>query len=535
MARSNTQQQPKSIPPVAVIECRGWRWQDGGEVKEFAWGQQRDAFQTTQAFLDAGIVAWGVKNDYPETLLEAIIAAPTARKVMANTATMVAGAGWETKSIDGNTAREKEAKSRLEAIGFSRAFIKQVAIDLSRFQGFCVQIARNNGNLYSLAYTALYRMRVGMPKDLDPETPASMFALSADWRRLDSALQPKKAEYIAATPTWLPKFEPGGTANLSLYYDFERDPYSDYYPIPEVESVRDSMTVESNTNAFQANYTKNGMVASGHVAIPFVPSFPPKDGALDPRDETELSRKLNQFKKEVTGVRAAGQLLVTVYNPNMVDKNGNPAGSVRIDPPIQESNEKKFLELQTHARQSLFTALGVVSTDLYGLSAATGFSSQAEMLHTAFAITDALNIQPKRQILLDFGNAMLAELGYPDCELVIENVVPVPTKHGVEYVDAGILTPNEVRGELGFAEILEDEQPGGNPAQEALKNTVGADNAIAAMLEKVNAGLITAKQARAFLALRYGYSETDPLILVMFPDPVAAVPPTEPTPQFRRK
>jgi hypothetical protein len=122
---------------------------------------------------------------------------------------------------------------------------------------------------------------------------------------------------------------------------------------------------------------------------------------------------------------------------------------IRFVQPIQDNNDKKFLEVLKSVGQTCLVGLRVVAGELYGLQSLGGFTSQSEHLLAAYELTEKKVIAPKRSVLLRFLNRIAADMGL-DVLVALKPAPPVSRLLTQEMVAAGVVTVDELRQAVGL-------------------------------------------------------------------------------------
>lgn len=513
---------------VSVMEYDG-----AGNVRHLAWKEEGGWQNASPKWQKAEIVAFGKDNTYPDWVLFNYINCGTLRIVADKLAQMIAGSGFVVvTNLDANAEeRVKLASDYLALIGVNQQLIELLAQDAALMNAIAAQVVKQaNGNKpAAVKHTPLHTVRAARPDVKDPNQAVANFWISFDWTKVDPKLKPRRKEDESAKPESIaayPARQPGEETILpkrSLYYARRPNPASDFYALPDCESGKNEMRVEISTGEYLANYVDNGMSSSAIMKVPFEPYDPAKeDGSLSDADAARKESIRKEIATQLSGKKRAGQITVVFWNPAKVDDQGRPTGIPTFEKPIEEGNDRKYLEGAKDSRERLRSVLGVVDPQLFGFTSPSGFSNDAQRLRLAQGLLDTLTVAPKRNLIVGFINEMLIQGGFPDCTVQIENTVLVENEVSIDAVREGIVTKNEARENMGYAP-LEEEQESGNPAQEANRYTVGVTNAIIALLKDVKAGLIDPLIARNILIDQMGLSPEQAEKLT--PDTIVIVPP----------
>lgn len=395
-------------------------------------------------------VPWGTHepyaNLYPRKLEELYLRSGYFRRIADDKAEQVRGEGL---LLEG--PRAPEAQAWLHELGLTDDALEALAFDLSLFNGCALQVVWQRGGQRpaQVQPQRLAQVRVARPTPGQPHHPG--YYLSANWAALNAQGRLRFRHTPDALPVYVPAYSPAQAhQGRQLLLAAKYSPVAQHYPLPEAESVYEELALAADVVAFQRRYVQNGMVASAIAYVPFVPEESLPGGSLSPHDQQRMEARRQQLAQELTGNLRAGQVSIIWFNPHLTDRNGNPVGVPRIERPVEERNDQKFIEVQRESRQSFLTGLGVVSGEVFGIPSAGGFSSQADLLTVANDLSYQKTIRPKQDILLRVVRTLLAAGGYPGVQPSIANPLPVVHRITPQMVQMGIFTPNEFREAYGY-------------------------------------------------------------------------------------
>jgi len=429
-----------------------YRQANGRYTAYSSWPEEQTAPQGGAAFdfrwRKAPFVPWGMsphENLYPLKIESLYLRSPYFRRITDDKAEQLQGDGLQFTG-DGAAL----AQAWLADTGFTEETLEALAFDLALYNGCALQVIWNRGltQVVGLHHTKLANLRAGKPGSNSGAPEAYYY--SADWQVVNTLGQLRSKRYNEYAPVALPVYAPGKPANTQVLYGRMYSPVTDYYPLPDAESVFEELSLGTDVVGFQRRYVENGMVSSAIVYVPFAPEQTAPGEDLSEHDRTQLDRKRRQIMEDLTGNLKAGQLSIIWFNPYLTDKDGQPTGVPRIERPVEEKNDEKFIEIQRESRQAFLTGLGVVSGELYGIPKPGGFSSQAEMLLTAHELTYTKLIRPKQEVVLRMLKRLLRDAGYPGVELHVKARQPVAQRLTPEMVAAGIFSADEFRAAYGY-------------------------------------------------------------------------------------
>lgn len=393
-------------------------------------------------------VPWGLEppyeNSYPVKIEELYLRSSYFRRISDDKAEQIRGSGLSLAGPEATSLRRY-----FDELGLGDAVLETAAYDLALFNGFALQLIWNRARtrVVRVAPQKISRVRVARP---DASGQVTAYYLSSDWRAVNRHGKPRLSRLEDHAPLRLPAYDPERPAPRQLLFAAKYSPVTDYYPLPEAESVYEELSLGADVVGFQRRYVQNGMVSSAMVYVPFVPEESAPGQELTEADRNRMEAKRKQIVEDLTGKMKAGQLSIIWFNPYLTDKDGRPTGVPRIEKPVEEKNDAKFIEVQQESRQSFLTGLGVVAQELYGIPSAGGFSSQSEMLLTANELTYNKLIRPKQNVLLEALRRLARDAGFRRVEIGIHNPLPVSYRLTPEMVRAGIFTADEFRSAYGY-------------------------------------------------------------------------------------
>ncbi len=431
-------------PPLPTVETL----QIGSPQEQYSWREEvTPTADARHRWRKADFIPWGsdpeFDNLYPQKIESLYLRSGYFRRITDDKADQIAGEGL---SIEGPGA---EACKRLFAqIGLSQPAIEQAAYDLALFNGLAFEVIWNRAHtqVVRVEPLKLSRIRVAKPD----EKGESAYYYSDDWRVVNRRGSLLSQIYEHYQPLRIAAYAPTGASAKQLLYAHKYSPVTDYYPLPDAESVYEELSLGADVTAFQRRYVSNGMVSSAIVYVPFVAETTTPGEELSDTDRQRMERKRRQIVDDLTGNMKAGQLSIVWFNPYLTDNNGQPVGVPRIEKPVEEKNDEKFIAIQQESRQAALTGLGVVSRELYGIPSSGGFSSQSELLITAHELTYNKLIRPKQQVLLRAIQRLATDAGFPKVTLSINAPQPITARITPEMVKAEIFTADEFRAAYGY-------------------------------------------------------------------------------------
>lgn len=156
-----------------------------------------------------------------------------------------------------------------------------------------------------------------------------------------------------------------------------------YFSNPSYISALPYCELENELANYYVNHIKNGL-SFGHII---------NVNGGQPESEEQKEKFDKQIKRQLTGSTNAGKVLIS-YNDNK-----ETATTVEA---LEVSNaHEQYTFLTEEAQNKICVAHKVVSGAILGINKATGFSSDAEQIETAFNETYLSVIQPKQEMIID--------------------------------------------------------------------------------------------------------------------------------------
>lgn len=434
-------------------------------VSQFNWGEEIPPQEYTYA-RDGAIVIWGeerpYRNRYPDKILDMYLKNANYRRIVEDTAQGIAGLELVCEGPQAD-----QLQDMLHTIGVTTSYVKNLALQMAIFNGVASGLIWTKGTASGLSSTKLHsvkplrvsQLRAAVPRSDSPIGDVSGYWLAADWRKVTdyslTALQNN-----AYKPKFFPLYSPHNTRESSeVIYTIAPNPLTDYYPIPDAQSVYTELVIDNEITAFQANYIANGMVSSGIIYYPYRPKQTPQNAEkLSSDDENELRKVKSDLQKQLSGTRNSGKMTFIAYDPTIggVSSNGQrtPIRPEFINP-VDTNNDEKFIKMTDINREKMLTGLGVISQELVGISKKSGFTSQSELLVSAEKLTEQKVYAPKRDVILKHINQIVGIIGL-DAYVTITPRRTFSQPYTVEMVTNGLISVNEWRESMGLATLNED-------------------------------------------------------------------------------
>jgi hypothetical protein len=273
-----------------------------------------------------------------------------------------------------------------------------------------------------------------VPNEVDENGVINSYWYSYDWSDL--------RKY---PPTQIPVFVQGTTEKKTVFVIKEYSINDFYFARPSYYSGLNYAELEEQISVYCVNHIKNGLSA-GHI-------INVNEGVTDDEVKTQFERNII---KKWTGANNANKFILSF--------NSNKDNATTIETITIADAHQQYQFLTEEARKQLLTAHKVVSGAILGIQTATGFSSNADEIETAFTETMLNVITPMQNALTD----------------------------GFEYV----LGQNKITLELYFEDLRTDGVE--NNLNQSSYNGAQISSAVE-ILQNVKDGILTKEQAMVFL------------------------------------
>jgi hypothetical protein len=232
-----------------------------------------------------------------------------------------------------------------------------------------------------------------VPNEVDENGVINSYWYSYDWSDL--------RKY---PPTQIPVFVQGTTEKKTVFVIKEYSINDFYFARPSYYSGLNYAELEEQISVYCVNHIKNGLSA-GHI-------INVNEGVTDDEVKTQFERNII---KKWTGANNANKFILSF--------NSNKDNATTIETITIADAHQQYQFLTEEARKQLLTAHKVVSGAILGIQTATGFSSNADEIETAFTETMLNVITPMQNALTDGFEYVLGQ-NKITLELYFENLRP---------------------------------------------------------------------------------------------------------------
>lgn len=341
-----------------------------------------------------GWVNWGRRNDYPDLILGLYSQSPTLSACVNFCVTALIGGGvdYEAMRADGVQLAPNYR------YGYNE-LIRRCAFDYTLFGGFALQVVKNrDGRTYSIYHQPFNSVRSG---ERDSDGVVTDYYICRDWTAT-SKYPPVKIPSLT--------MRDDGEWNLKAgqVYLLVPDTFSalgDYYPTPSWHAALGPVQTEVEMVKYDLRTASNLFCPAGALSLPPAES--------DEQKQAILKSVQDMF----AGSDNAQQLLVSFRN----DSEDEPIKFT----PFESQKDKVDLYGDANDRtvDRILSSFGIPSRALIGLPLGNvGFSSEAAILESAFALYNTLRGNDNRNAVVGVMNECLTHNGV-NVELVLKPLV----------------------------------------------------------------------------------------------------------------
>lgn len=337
-----------------------------------------------------GYVNWGIKNNYPNILLDLYNMSTTHRACINFGVQSILGNGvdFDAMKLNGDEVVPNYYQSWDD-------FIKEIALDYMLYGSYAVQIIMNkDGRTFSFWHMPLDKVRW---TEYDEDGQILQYMISNDW----TALGQNPPFAIDAFDMREDSTIERGKPYLYVYRQYS--PSMTYYTQPHYQAGIKSIQSEIEYINYDLRTTVNNFVPSGMLVLNEV--------------ETDEQRQaiLNNITNTFQGSNNANSVLVTFRNnvdeqkPEFIPFAAN-SGNINL---YESANERTV--------SRILAAHQIPNASLVGMPdiGATGFASEADKLETAYQLYNKLTGNANRMAVIRTLNQMFKMNGV-DTEIVMK-------------------------------------------------------------------------------------------------------------------
>lgn len=338
-----------------------------------------------------GWVNWGVKNNYPNLMLDLYNQSPTHRACINFAVQSIVGNGvdYESMQIDGSQIVPNYQMSWDE-------LIRDLALDYILYGSYAIQIIRNkDGKTFSYWHMPLDKVRWS---EYDEDGQITSYWISNDW----TALGQNPPFEIDAFDMREDSIIESGKPYLYVYRQYT--PTMQYYTQGHYQAGIKSIQSEIEYVNFDLRTTVNNFIPSGMLVLNEVETDEERQGIV------------NNITKMFQGSENANSLMITFRNN--VDENKPefiPFTSSK------NSNVNVYADANTRTVSRILAAHQIPNASLVGMPDVgnSGFASEADKLETAYQLYNKLTGNANRMAVVKTLNMMFKMNGI-DVEVVMK-------------------------------------------------------------------------------------------------------------------
>ena len=361
-------------------------------------------------------------NLYPQFLIDLYYSSSISAAIINATAEMISG---KDIIIEDEEDRDLEARVKLQHF-LDRAnsnetlheVLVKASFDFKLQGGFALNIvwSKDRTQIAEVYHLDVSKLRCARPDELGKTTG---YYISSDW----SNTRQNKPYYVPAFNT-----NDRTSPNQILYTGLYSPNMNSYY-IPDYVSCNNWSLLDARISEYHLNNVSSGF--SGSFMVNFSNGIPTQEERF--QIEQSLADKF-------TGQNNAGKFILTFSD----DKTRTP----EIQAISPSDLDKQYLALQELLTSNILSGHRVTSKTLMGLDSANGFSSNADELNAAsnfYHNTVVVGFQSQILKVLH----KIFKVNNMDMPVQFVQMKPITTKFTNQDL-AAVLTPNEIREEMGY-------------------------------------------------------------------------------------
>lgn len=337
-----------------------------------------------------GWVNWGVKNNYPNLMLDLYNMSTTHRACINFGVQSILGNGVDTDAmgVDGTQVVPNYAETWDD-------LIKNIALDYMLYGSYAIQIIRNkDGKTYSFWHLPLDKVRWS---EYDEDGQIMSYWISNDW----TALGQYPPFEIQAFDMRDDSVIEGGKPYLYVYRQYS--PAMTYYTQPHYQAGIKSIQSEIEYINYDLKTTVNGFVPSGMLVLNEVETDEERQGII-----SNVTRMF-QGSDNANSVLVTFRSNVDEQNPQFVPFAAN-SGNINLYASANERTVSRILAAHQIPNASLVGMPDVGNS---------GFASEADKLETAYQLYNKLTGNANRMAVIKTLNQMLKMNGV-DVEVIMK-------------------------------------------------------------------------------------------------------------------
>ena len=301
--------------------------------------------------------------------------------------------------------------------------LKKMVQDAQIFGEFSFQVIKNrDGSLNSLVHLP---KQMVVPSIENDEGEIEDYWYSRKWS------DRRKEKYV---PEAFPAFGLTNTRQTEIYVAKEYTAGNEYFGTPDYLAGLQYAQMEEEISNMAVSSIQNGLSAGYIINIPNGDNY----------SDEEKAAFETQVKKKLTSSSNASNFIIS-FNGLDVEITVTPF-------PVNANIHKQWDFLTLEAKNQLMTAHRVISPSLVGLSSASGFANEADMMDIAEKQLVKRVIAPKQQFILEAIEEVLVQFDI-NLDLIFK-----PLTQEEEMVKEEIVAEDDKVQENASKEVLEVEE-----------------------------------------------------------------------------
>ena len=280
----------------------------------------------------------------------------------------------------------------------------KIALDYTLFGGYAMNVIWNKEGtrIAEMHHLPFANVRSAIPNDEDKVTS---YFFSSDWTNVRKY---KPVEYTAFDAT-----NTKGDNASQIYYCKTYQPGQDVYPLPPYVSAMNDIQLDARIAKLHNANISNGVNPSMFIQF--------RNGVPQPEERASI---YSEIEKSFTGVENSGRFFLSFSRP----------GEEMEVTPIESANDDYYLLVDARTVSRILSAHRVTSPKLLGIVDASGFSSNADEIITAYSHFMNTVVRPKQTKVIDTFGYLLNLYGL-NVRLAVE---PIPMIIGTNADDIAV-------------------------------------------------------------------------------------------------
>lgn len=397
------------------------KYTGGLEIIKFE--KQIEGAPITRLNTQYDIISYGLKNDYPYTLIDLYNTSVTHRACIdfATNAIIGEGINWEKMKVNA-----EDMLTPNYSMSWNE-FIKALAFDYCLYSAFSFQIIKNKDNkTYSFFPQPVETVRL---EEMDEEGVINNGYVCKDWTATGK-YQPIKLPLFG--------FQEDETIPMGvpyLVYHKQYNPVNAYYGLPTYSSALNAIQSEAAYQVWELKNVVNNFTPTGMLTLPTVSS------------DEERRAIINNIQSMFGGVENSNALMIT-FRTNIEDKPVEftpftaPSSNVNL---YEAANERTINRIMAGHKIPSKALIGYPADD-------TGFSNSGEYLESAYALYNVNVANNARREILDTINTLF-KLNGVDLKIELK-----PLRYKIDDEQTKVETTTNPEGQTKKEEEVEERE-----------------------------------------------------------------------------